>query len=263
MVMSLWPKEHGAYGQITFPLIAAFAVAGVSAAGLAIAAATIAGFLAHEPALVVLGLRGPRATRELRRRAVVWLGSCVAACAAAGFAGLSLMHPTVRWSIAVPIVPAALLAVAARRGSEKTWYGESAAALAFSGVAVPISMAAGESVRTAVAVAIPFALVFVASTLAVRVVILRVRRGGDFTAMAVTRRAALLMTVGGAALLALASRAGILPAFVIAAAAPGLLLAAAIAVRPPAPSHLRTVGWTLVAVSILTTVIVVATAGAS
>ena len=71
--MSLLPKEHGAYGQISFPLVAAFAVGGVSAGGLLIASALIAGFLAHEPALVMLGLRGPRAKRELWNRAAVWL----------------------------------------------------------------------------------------------------------------------------------------------------------------------------------------------
>lgn len=53
--MSLLPKKHGAYGQITFPLIAAFAVAGVSVGGLLMAAAVIAGFVAHEPASILLG----------------------------------------------------------------------------------------------------------------------------------------------------------------------------------------------------------------
>jgi hypothetical protein len=45
----------------------------------------------------------------------------------------------------------------------------------------------------------------------------------------------------------------------MASAAPGLLTAAVIAVYPPAPSRLRTLGWTLVAISVLTTALVVAT----
>lgn len=261
--MSLLPKEHGAYGQIAFPLIAAFAVAGASAGGLLLAAATVAGFLAHEPALVLLGVRGPRAKRELRRQAVAWLGCCLIAGTAAGIAALIAMHASARWSMLVPLVPAALLAVATLRGTEKTWYGEIAAALAFSGAAVPVSMAGGLSPTMSVTVAIPFALLFVSSTLAVRVVILRVRRGGDLKAMAATRRAALSLAVGSTAVLAAASGAGVLPAFIIAAAAPGLLIAAAIALRPPAPSNLRTLGWTLVAVSVLTTVIVVSAAAAT
>jgi hypothetical protein len=42
-----------------------------------------------------------------------------------------------------------------------------------------------------------------------------------------------------------------------------LLTAAAVAVRPPPPSRLRTLGWTLVAVSVLTTAIVVMVGRAS
>jgi hypothetical protein len=257
--MSLLPREHGAYGQIAFPLIAAFAVAGASGAGLLFAGAVVAGFLAHEPALVMLGQRGPRAKRELWHSARRRLGWCVLLGAAAGLGALLTIEPSVRWSIAVPLLPAVLLAVAAARGEEKSWYGETAAALAFSGAAVPVSMAGGVSPSRAAAVAIPFALLFVSSTLAVRVVILRVRRGGDPRATAVTRRAAVSLAAGGSAALGLVSAAGLLPASVMASAAPGLLTAAVIAVYPPAPSRLRTLGWTLVAISVLTTAIVVAT----
>lgn len=255
--MSLWPKEHGAYGQITFPLIAAFTVAGVSVGGLLIATATMAGFLAHEPALVLLGFRGPRANRELRGQAIRWLGCCLIAGVAAGIAALLAMHPSARWWIAVPLVPSTLLVVTILRGTEKTWYGETAAALAFSGVAVPISIAAGLPPSTSLTLAVPFALLFVSTTLAVRVVILRVRGGGEFKATAATRRAALCLTVGSAALLAFASGQDVIPTSVIIGAAPGLITAAVVVVRPPSSSHLRTLGWTLVAISILTTVIVV------
>lgn len=258
--MSLFPKEHGAYGQISFPLIAAFAVAGLSRGGLLLATAMIAGFLAHEPSLVLLGLRGPRTKRELGARATRWLGCCLVAGLAAGTAGLLAMPSSVRWSAAVPLVPATLLIVAALRGSEKSWYGETATALTCAGAAVPISMAAGVSFPTSVRVAIPFALLFVSSTLAVRVVILRVRRGGDLDATAATRRAALALAVASSILLVLASGRGLLPPSILVAAAPGLLTATAIAVRPPAPARLRTLGWTLVVISVLTTVIVVTTA---
>ena len=158
-----------------------------------------------------------------------------------------------------PAVPAIALAVATARGIEKSWYGETAAALAFSGAAVPISMAGGVSASTAASVAIPFALLFVSSTLAVRVVILRVRGGGDPTAAALTRRAALCVAIGGALGLALMWEKNLVQATVIAAAAPGLFTATIIAVRPPSPAHLRWVGWTLVAVSVLTTALVVTT----
>ena len=72
------PKEHGAYGQVAFPLATAFGVAGVSTDGLLLSATVIAGFLAHEPAAIVLGLRGSRAKRELGASAIVWLCCCLA-----------------------------------------------------------------------------------------------------------------------------------------------------------------------------------------
>ena len=257
---SLLPKEHGAYGQISFPLVAAFIVGGVSASGLLIAAATVVGFLAHEPALVLLGMRGSRAKRDLRDRATRWLVACLVIGAAAAVAGVLALDAAVRWALAVPAVPAVVLAVATIRGREKSWYGETAAAVAFSGVAVPVTMAAGAATSTALSVAIPFALLFVASTLAVRVVILRVRRGGDPRASALTRRAALSLALAGGAGVAVMSAMDVVAASAVAAAAPGLLTAAFIALRPPAPANLRPLGWMLVAVSLLTTAIIVTAA---
>ena len=257
---SLWPKEHGAYGQVSFPLVTAFIVAGASTAGSLFACAVVAGFLAHEPAAVLLGLRGPRARREMKGRSLRWLAGCLAIGTVAGAAALLTITPAARWSIAVPLVPAVLLAVATARGADKSLPGEVAAALAFSAAAVPVSMAAGASIETAAGVAIPFALLFTASTLAVRVVILKVRGGGDPRAATVTRRAALWLCGGAAAALTVAIATGQLSASVLGTATPGLLTAAVVAAHPPAPTHLRRLGWALITVSVLTATLVVITA---
>jgi hypothetical protein len=259
-VSSLFPKEHGAYGQVTVPLITAFLAAGVSTTGLLIATTVLAGFLAHEPASVLIGARGARAKRDLRQRAIRWLGCTLAVGVAAAVGVVLTIDAALRWSMIVPIAPAFLLAILAARGREKSWSGEVAAALAFSGTAVPVSLSAGASLDTAATVAIPFALLFVASTLAVRVVILHVRGGGDPHAAMTTRRAALSVAAAGGVLLALLAAAGLLAASVLLAASPGLLIAATIAAYPPAPTHLRRIGWTLVAVSVMTATIVVAIA---
>ena len=190
-------------------------------------------------------------------RAAWWLGTCALVAFAAGLAAFIVIGPGQRWAIAVPLLPALALAIAAVRGREKSWYGEVAAALAFSGAAVPIALAGGAPVATAAAIAIPFAALFVLSTLAVRIVILRVRRGGDLRETSATRRATLLLAVGGGAGLGLAAALDLVPPSVPMAVAPGLLTAAAIALRPPPAAHLRTLGWTLVAISLLTTAIVV------
>ena len=259
-LISLLPKEHGAYGQITFPLATAFVVAGASTAGLLFAAAVIASFLAHEPAAVLLGLRGGRARRDMHKSAVQWLASCLIIGIVAGAGALLTMAPDARWSIAIPLVPALLLAMATTRRQDKSLWGEVTAALAFSAAAVPVSLAGGASAETAAGVAIPFALFFTASTLAVRVVILKVRRGGDPRAARATRRAAFSLSGGAAASLALATATGQLSPSLLVAAAPGLFTAATVAARPPSPVHLRKLGWALIAASLATAALVIATA---
>jgi hypothetical protein len=168
------------------------------------------------------------------------------------------MQPAARWSLLVPLVPALLLTVAIVQGREKTTFGEVTTAIAFAGVAVPVVLAAGRTWPVAAIVAVPFALSFIAGTLAVRVVILRVRGGGDPRAMRHTRHAAFGLVACATAALAIATGTSVLPAAVLIAAAPGLLMGAAIAARPPAPSRLRTIGWTLVAVSFLTAFTIIA-----
>jgi hypothetical protein len=255
----LLPKEHGAYGQVIFPLVSVFGVAGISPAGLAVSTAVVAGFLAHEPALIVLGLRGPRVKRELWSAAARWLGVWLAIGLAAALTAVIIINPAARWSLLVPALPAVFLIGAMISGREKSWYGETAAAFAFAGVAVPVAMAAGASAQAALAVAIPFAVLFITTTLAVRVVILRVRGGGDPRAAVATRRATLTIAAASGALMTAMTLAGWLAPPVPIASAPGLLTAAFVAVRPPSPSRLRLLGWTLVAVSTLTAVIVMAT----
>jgi hypothetical protein len=254
--VSLWPKEHGAYGQLVFPLITALAVAGVSSGGALIAIAVVAGFLAHEPAAVALGVRGPRARRLLGSSTALWLLVLLACGGLAGVAALWTVEPPARWSLIVPVVPAAVLAFAMQRREEKSWYGEASAALAFSGAAVPVTMAGGGTLETATIVAIPFALLFVTTTLAVRVVVLRVRGGGDPGAAAVTRTATVAVSTGAAALLVLMTLTGAVSSSILVPAAPGLVTAGTIALRPPRSTQLRRVGWTLVAVSALTAALV-------
>jgi hypothetical protein len=259
--MSGWraflPKEHGAYGQLAFPLAASYGVAGISIGGLLLSLAVMAAFLAHEPAAIVLGQRGVRVRRELGASATTSLSGLLALTLLAGIAAAFVVDPVVRWSFAVPAVPGLLLAIAMVVGREKSWYGETLAAMAFAGVAVPVTMAAGASLDVAWAVAIPFALLFITTTLAVRVVILRVRGGGDPRAAAATRRVTFAISAAALVTIGLLTLARWLQPAVIMAAAPGLLTAAIVAARPPAPAHLRFLGWSLVGVSTLTAAIVV------
>jgi hypothetical protein len=174
-----------------------------------------------------------------------------------GLLAVGMVGPTNRWSFSLPLLPAAVLSVVLSAGREKSAAGEVAVALAFSLVSVPTSLAAGASLQTALSVGLAFASTFTASTLAVRVVVLKVRGGGSTRAVSATRL--LLAGVLGIAIagLAVASVRHALPWTALVAAAPGLLLAVALAVRPPSPGKLHVVGWTLVSASVAGMVILI------
>ena len=262
-IRALLPKEHGAYGQLAFPLLTAFAVAGPSAAGVLLAVAAVAGFLAHEPAAVMLGHRGPRARRELSAAARPSLLVCVAVGSVAAVGASMAIPAAVRWSLVVPALSAVALGGATVAGRDKSWHGELAAACAFAGVTIPIARAAGAPTAVALAIAIPFALLFTTTTLAVRVVILRVRGGGDAHLVATTRRATFAVATLATMLIGVMTVAGYLEPAVPVASLPGIATAVLVAARPPSPAKLRTLGWSLVAVSVLTALIVIGTARAA
>jgi YwiC-like protein len=254
---ALLPREHGAYGQLLFPLVTAYAVAGVSAPALLIGASALAGFLAHEPMLVLIGRRGPRAQRDQRAPAIGALAITCTIAALSSIVAFVLAAAAIRWWLLLPLVPGSVLATAIVAGHEKRTTGEVAVALTFACVAVPVCLASGASLRQALSVAIAFASIFVTLTLAVRVVILRVRGGGDVRAERVTRAAVLVMSPALLTALAWTTARRLTPWPALAAAAPGLIAALWIVWRPPSPTHLRTVGWTLIAISAAAAVILV------
>jgi hypothetical protein len=245
----MWPKEHGAYGQLVFPLVAAFAVAGVSPAAVLTSVAAAAGLLAHEPLVVLLGRRGPRAKREGAARARRWLVFWSALAGAAGFAALWLAPAGTRWSFMLPLVPAAVVAAAMFVERERSTVGEIAVAVAFSAVAIPVCLSSGASLPTASSIAVVFAAIFTAGTLSVRAVVLNVRGGGDPHAVRATRLVLLLLSVALAYALALGIVRAAVPSATLIAVVPGLAVSLGLATRPPAPTRLRAVGWTLVSAS--------------
>lgn len=254
----LLPREHGAYGQLALPIITAFGAAGASLAGLLLVTSAAAAFVAHESVSILLGHRGSRARREHGPQAARWATTSAAIGATAGAIAMLTIDEAARWSIAVPAIPAMALAVAAVRGREKSWYGEITAAVAFAGLAVPVTMAAGAPLAVGASIAAAFALMFAAGTLAVQTVILRVRGGGNPRATALARRGAVLVTAGGSATLAGMVALQLLPAVTLIAVAPGLIAVLLVVARPPHATRLATIGWTLVGASVCAALILIA-----
>jgi hypothetical protein len=248
--MTFLPREHGAYGQLAFPLLTSYLVAGVTVPALLVGASAIAAFLAHEPLLVLAGRRGPRARREDGARALAWLVVTGAFALGAGVAALWLMAPEARVFLSLPLAPAAVVAVAVALDREKSTTGEVAVALAFSLLAVPVCVAAGAPARAGAAVALAFAALFVTATFGVRAVILSTRGGGNPKAAAIMRAAT--VACAGLALAGLGAAAvqGWLPWLAAIAPMPGVAAGAAVAFFARSPRRLRTIGWVLIAASV-------------
>lgn len=255
--MVLLPREHGAYGQLAFPLLTALFVTGATPAALWCVLAIVTAFLLHEPALILLGHRGGRTRRELGPRAqlaVMALGSLVLG---SGSLSMMLAPPHTRWAFAVPAVPALVVVFTIVTNREKSTGGELAVAVALSLAAVPVAVCAGATPETAVTIAAVFTVLFAASVLAVRSVVLGVRSGGNPRAVAASRaaiRAGSVVAVG-----ALWSLGGQPSRWIpVAAVAPALLFALAVTVAPPSPTRLRALGWSIVAASTFASAVLVA-----
>ncbi|MFO0761945.1 MAG: YwiC-like family protein [Byssovorax sp.] len=241
---SLAPREHGAYGQLGLPLVTALCMGRPGASAVLLAVASLAGFLAHEPLLLVTGQRGSRAAREVGARAyrrLAWLGAIMAI---AGGLGFLLAPPAARLAVILPLGLAALLTPFILRKQEKTAAGELIAAAALSSAAVPIAFAAEVPAALVWSAWLSWCLVLGASTLAVRSVIAHAR-----APLALGRRLVLpiLALVAGAAVAA----SGWLTPPAALGALPMLGLALGLAAQPPSPRSLKKVGWGLVASSVL------------
>jgi len=249
---SMLPHEHGAWGQLAMPLLTAFAIARPTAAGVALAAAVVLAFLAHEPAMVLLGQRGRRARGEDGARAWRWLLATGGLGAAAGAAGLALAPPLARVALLVPgLLGVAVVAlVLARR--EKTVAGETAVAAALASSGAAVALAGGADPASAVAAAVAWTLGFAAATLAVQVILVRVRSKGARDPGRRHAALAALLAVAGVALW----RAG-LPAALAWATLPTAGLSIAVCLARFSPRRLRELGWALVGSSTLTLVILV------
>ncbi len=250
---SLLPQEHGAWGQLAMPLLSALLIAGATPAALLLAAATVLGFLAHEPWLVALGHRGLRATRDdgPRARRVMW--ALLAGAAVTGGAGAWLAPSAARWAL---LVPAALACgvvglVLARR--ERTVPGELTVVTALASSGLAVALAAGAPLRVAAAATATWVLAFATSVFAVQVVLARTLSRGE-TELGRRNGLAVVLVAGcGAA----ATAAAGLGWTVGVALAPTALLSLLVCLLPFSARQLRTLGWGLVASTTATLLVLV------
>lgn len=169
---SLWPKEHGVYAEMAFPIATGLVMSRAAPAALTFGVATVAAFLAHEPLLVVLGHRGERARRDhgsrARRRAIV-LAVVAFTC---GLVAVGLAPQEASLWVFLPVVLAVLLVPRVLGGTEKTLAGELIAGLALTAMVLPMGLSGGVTALPIVgSAALAWAVTFIVGNLAVRAIL--------------------------------------------------------------------------------------------
>lgn len=250
----MFPREHGAYGQLLFPLATALAIGTPGPGAIALAAAAVCAFLAHEPLLILIGQRGPRAAREQRARAIRWFGGFAGAAMLFAFAALAMLPRSARMALGAPAAVGLLVAAVIFSRREHTMGGEIVTAVALAALASPLALGSAATPIAARTVALVFVASFVSATLCVHGVILRTRKPPAAGPRAI---GAIAAAASIAALLWL-PRVGLVDPSAAWAALPMCLGGVALVVSPPPARQLRIVGWTLVGTSALTAAILVA-----
>jgi len=250
---SLLPQEHGAYGQLAMPLLTGLALGRPALAGLALAAAAVLIFAAHEPLLVALGQRGRRALEEDGERARRLLARLGALSLVLGVAGLALSPAPARRAVLLPVALALAVAWLVWRKLEKTVAGELLVAAALSSCGLPVALAGGASLAAPLAAWATWVAAFATATFAVQAVLSRSRsRGGRDRG-----RPAAVATVLLLSLAAMAAASRLLPWAAALALLPTAALSLVLCLFPVEPRRLREAGWAYISASVATMVVLV------
>jgi hypothetical protein len=251
---ALFPREHGAYGQLLMPLATGLALGRPGAGALLIAYAITVAFVAHESLLVLLGQRGRRALEgdgPVARRVLALLG---AQAIAAGGAGFLLAPPAARWALLAPVALVAAVAWLVVTRREKSVAGEITVGAALSSGGLAVALASGDPLRAAGSAWLTWVLAFAAATLAVQVVLERARSKGSRDPG--RRHLGIVVALAGAAFAAV-PLAG-LPLAAALALLPPVALSAVVCVARFPPRRLKELGWAMVGASVLTLAVLVA-----
>ena len=245
----LWPQEHGTYGEIAFPLMAALMIGNPSWMASGVAVMALGGYLAHEGLVVLLGRRGGRARCERARpawRSVVFFG---------GIAGMGAMFaaagglPADAWQGLGLAGGLSGFAIAATwLGRERTLGGEALAAVALAAWSAPTALAAGVRWDVALTIWTVWSVAFVVATCAVHVVIARSTRRARSWALA----GGVTLSMAGPAAALLLARSATVPRSAVLILLPSCLAALVVLAAPVSARRLRDIGWSLMVIYVVT-----------
>jgi hypothetical protein len=252
---NLWPREHGAYAQLGFPLLTGLIFAGGEPGAVAFAAVAVCHFMAHEPLAVVTGIRGARLRKELAEAAWVRL-VMLAVFSGVALLGAFLFSPARAWlGAALPAALGLLLVPLFLARRIKTVAGELLVAAASSAALLPVALAGTVPGVVAIVAASVWLAVSAPAVVAVHA-IKAANKPGPGTGWLVPAAPVLAALVLVAAVLAAILLPS--PARLALAALPVPAAVLVLAFLRPHPRHLKGIGWTLVAANTLTLVLLLA-----
>ena len=249
---NLWPREHGAYAQLGFPLLTGLIYAGGDPGAVAFAAVAVCHFLAHEPLALLTGMRGARLKKELEESAWVRL-VMLAVLSGVALLGAFLFSPARAWlGAAFPAALGLMLVPLFLARRIKTVAGELLVAAASAAALLPVALAGG----TPDAVAILAAAVWFAATAPAVVAVHAIKAankpgaGNGWVIPGAPLLAGLVLVLAIATASLLPS-----PSMMALAALPLPMAVLGLSVLRPHPRHLKRIGWTLVVANTLTLVL--------
>lgn len=237
------PKEHGAYAILGVPLCTAFLMVGPNWIGLLTAVASLSGFLAHEPVMIVAGRRGQRALHQssnVLQRLIFMLG----VTSLFGVVAFWLSNNQIRSVLIVCLVMAAMSFIFSASGWQRSL---AAQLLGCCGLVLPsliVLLGASTPLAQSMRISLAWMIGQSVALIAVRSVIAGQRQAQG-------KRVPLLNDIIQLGL-SFAAMFGVVFGYSEAVYVLPMIVAALwLRLRPPTLQHLRRVGWTLVAFNVL------------
>lgn len=230
--------------ELLFALTTALSLARPTLSAVALAVSAVLVFVAHESFMVLIGRRGAR-RREVQRpaawRTMLTLAALAAVLLAVAARGAS---PLVLATLALPIALAAPAVVLALRGRERSMLAELLVLAALVSVSLPVALASGAPLFTAIEAAAIWIVTFATGTLAARGVLYRAKDRGRGLRLAIGVASIVATLCVASAVL------GRLPLAHSLAPLPSACISMLVAMWPPSAKKMSRLGLGLTAASI-------------
>ncbi len=240
----LRPREHGAYTILAIPLLPAVLIGGLSTVGILTIVAAVAGFMAHEPLMVAWGRRGQRA-QSATPAAMRLLLSLLLVAGVSGIAAVWLATDRVRVALVGCTVLAGIGFAISVSGRQRNLAAQLVGIVGLTLPSAAVMLSGGVDFSLAVGLCSAWVLGRVATTTAVSGVVARNKSSMQRRVPMVNDL--ILALVAAAFVFGMSS--GIREWTTIV---PLLMAALALRFWPPAMKDIRSLGWRLVAVNVVT-----------